>query len=78
MFLTRLRTHNTAAAAAAAAPSRVLDALHKGVEHPGIFTMAEMPHFSALFEDAIQAFHADHERTYLGRSGTRRFINRER
>jgi hypothetical protein len=55
---------------------RVLDALYKGIEQPGIFTRDQMPHFAALFEEAIDLFHTDHERTYLGRSGTRRFKNR--
>jgi hypothetical protein len=56
----------------------VLEALHKGVERPGIFTVADMDHFSELFADAIEQFQDDHERTYLGRSGMRRFINREK
>jgi hypothetical protein len=63
---------------AAAAAGRVLEALHKGVKHPGIFTVDEMGHFSELLADAIERFHEDHERTYLGRTGMRRFINRER
>ncbi|WIA17635.1 hypothetical protein OEZ85_014441 [Tetradesmus obliquus] len=57
---------------------RVLDALHKGIEQPGIFTQADLAGFSALFEEAIDLFHTDHERTYLGRTGMRRFVNRQK
>lgn len=61
-----------------AAVARVLEALHKGVERPGIFTVDEIPHYSSLLAEAIESFSIDHERTYLGRSGMRRFFNRQK
>lgn len=61
-----------------AAVDRVLDALHKNISQPGVFTPADIHHFEFLLEDAIDKFQRDHERTYLGRSKVRRLANRQK
>jgi hypothetical protein len=58
---------------------RVLDALYRHIEKPGIFVQADFEHFLALFEDAIHQFEAAHEDTYMGRNDAmRRFFNRQK